>query len=96
MYKVEMTEIFQDWRNSLKDSKAVRAIRARLDHITLGHLGDTKPVGGGVFELRMHLSPGYRLYFVNKTGRIILLLCGGNKSSQSKDIARAQKLAREI
>ena len=67
----------------------------RLRTASLGHLGDTRPVGDGVFEMRIHYGPAYRLYFVREGESIIVLLCGGDKDSQRRDIARAKNLARE-
>jgi putative addiction module killer protein len=88
--------VFTKWFDSLKNSRAQRAIDARLRRAALGNLGDNKPVGCGVFEMRVNCGTAYRLYFVNKGIRWILLLCGGDKSSQQKDIKRAKELAKEV
>jgi putative addiction module killer protein len=95
VFQIQTTDTFADWLRHLRDSKAKARILARLDSVTLGNLGDTKMVGEGVRELRVHVGPGYRIYFA-QTGRIvILLLCGGDKSSQKRDIERAKRLLRE-
>lgn len=70
-------------------------IAARLDRLAAGHAGDVKPVGGGISELRLHYGPGYRIYFQERKGTIVLLLCGGDKSTQAKDIMTAKRLAEE-
>jgi putative addiction module killer protein len=70
-------------------------IAARLDRLATGHAGDVKPVGGGISELRLHYGPGYRIYFQERKGTIVLLLCGGDKSTQAKDIMTAKRLAEE-
>jgi putative addiction module killer protein len=70
-------------------------IASRLDALAFGHLGDCRPVGAGISELRIHYGPGYRIYFERRGEKIVLLLCGGNKDTQDKDIARAKQLAKE-
>jgi putative addiction module killer protein len=82
---------FDEWLRSLKDVRARAKIRVRLDRLSLGNLGDCKPVGNGVQELRIDFGPGYRLYFGQAGERLILLLCGGDKSSQAKDIEAAHE-----
>lgn len=82
---------FGEWLNSLRDPKARAKIAQRLNRVTLGNLGDEKPVGKGVYELRIHYGPGYRVYFAQIGTTIILLLCGGDKKTQSKDIELAQR-----
>jgi putative addiction module killer protein len=82
---------FIEWLESLKD-KAIRSrIKERLDRVALGNLGDHKSVGKGIAELRLQFGSGYRIYFGEDKGSIILLLCGGDKATQSKDIKKAQK-----
>lgn len=78
-----------EWLDRLKDKKAKARIALRILSIELGNLGDAKPVGGGVSELRIHVGPGYRIYFALKGKEVILLLAAGNKSSQKRDIAKA-------
>jgi putative addiction module killer protein len=96
VYEIELSHVFTKWFDSLRNSRAKRAIDARLRRAALGNLGDNKPVGDGVFEMRVNCGTAYRLYFVNKGTHWILLLCGGDKSSQPKDIKRAKELAKEI
>ena len=81
---------FSNWVNSLRDRRGQAAIDNRLRRIALGNLGDYKSVGGGVFELRVDTGPGYRVYFGRVGKIIILLLCGGDKSTQRRDIERAK------
>jgi putative addiction module killer protein len=89
------TAVFSRWLGGLKDHRAKAAIVFRLRQIAAGRWGDVKSVGGGVSELRWHIGPGYRVYFTRRGAQIVLLLAGGDKSSQAKDIAKAQKLAKE-
>ena len=94
-YRLDRTPVFVRWLKGLKDQRAKAAIVLRLSHMALGHLGDVKPVGEGVSELRWHLGPGYRVYFCRRGDRIIVLLAGGDKSTQARDIVRALALAKE-
>ena len=94
-YHLEQTSTFARWLKSLKDLQARAAIVLRLKQVQAGHLRDVKYVGGGVSELRWHLGPGYRVYFFKRGDEIIVLLAGGDKSTQQRDIARAQLLAKE-
>jgi putative addiction module killer protein len=82
---------FITWLNALRDRKAQHKIEIRLKRVELGNLGDYKSVGEGVYELRLDFGPGYRIYFVQIGVTIILLLCGGDKSTQDQDIQQAQK-----
>lgn len=82
---------FDDWIGGLRDHKAVAQIQRRIYRVQLGNLGDVKSVGGGVSELRIDVGPGYRVYFGQEGNKIVILLCGGDKSSQSKDIKQAQE-----
>ncbi len=82
---------FTIWLNALRDRQARARIRKRLDRIELGNLGDVKPVGEGVMELRIHYGSGCRVYFSLAGSRIVLLLCGGDKKTQDKDILRARQ-----
>lgn len=81
---------FVEWLESLKDVKVRYRIKERLDRVTLGNLGDYKALGDGLFELRLAFGAGYRIYYGENQENIILLLCGGNKSSQKKDIQKAK------
>lgn len=93
--RIVETMNFSRWLIGLKDNRAKAAIVFRLKHIAAGHWGDVKSVGGGVSELRWHIGPGYRVYFTRRGSDIVLLLAGGDKSSQAKDIAKAKELAKE-
>ena len=96
MFIFEATAVFREWLSSLRDTKAKARILSRIRSAELGNLGDCSPVGEGVSEMRIHYGPGYRLYF-KRTGDIVyLLLIGGNKSSQKRDIAAALKMAGDI
>lgn len=81
---------FRDWLHSLNDISGRAKIRIRLDRVRLGNLGDSRSVGEGVYELRVDYGPGYRIYFAREGEHIILLLMGGDKSTQTKDIAKAK------
>ena len=83
-------EPFTEWLKSLQDRRTRKSIRARIDRLRAGNLGDCRSVGDGVFELRFQFSPGYRIYFGEVDNTIILLLCGGDKSAQVRDIERAK------
>ena len=93
MIQLKQTETFQKWRTHLKDQRARAMIAARLDRLSQGHAGDVAPVGEGISELRIHYGPGYRVYFQKRGNTIIVLLCGGDKSTQAKDIKAATRLA---
>jgi putative addiction module killer protein len=94
--EVRRTAVFQNWFAQLRDVEAKARITVRIRRISLGNLGDAKPVGSGINELRIHHGPGYRIYFVRRGSELVILLCGGDKSGQSRDIARAKELAKEI
>jgi putative addiction module killer protein len=94
-YHLEQTSVLSRWLKSLKDLQAKADIVLPLKQVQAGHLGDVKSVGGGVSELRWHMGPGYRVYFCKHGDQIILLLAGDDKSTQLRDIARAQQLAKE-
>ena len=96
MIEVRQTEKFVDWFNSLKDIRARAKVQVRIDRLALGNPGDVKPVGQGVSELRIDYAGGYRVYFVQKGQQLIILLAGGDKSSQQRDIVYAQEIAWEI
>ncbi len=96
MYLIEKTDIFDAWLKNLKNDRAKAKILTKLKLITLGNLGDHKFVGAGVSEIRIDYGPGYRLYYTRRRNSIILLLVGGSKSSQKRDIAKAQKLREEL
>ncbi len=81
---------FREWLHGLRDRRARAKIRVRLNRVRLGNFGDAKPVGNGVYELRIPYGPGYRVYFARTGQRVVLLLCGGDKSTQKSDIAKAK------
>jgi putative addiction module killer protein len=90
------TDSFDDWFTTLRDIRAKVRIQARIDRAGLGNFGDSEPVGEGVSEMRIHFGPGYRVYFVQRGLEVVILLAGGDKSSQPKDIKRALDLARRL
>ncbi len=96
MREIRQTPIFRKWLDGLADQRAAERIAQRLVRLQSGLFGDVKPVGGGVSELRIDYGPGYRVYFVQQDRVLIILLCGGDKGSQSRDIARARILAAEL
>jgi len=82
---------FRKWLHSLRDIRARARIRVRLNRVRLGNLGDCKPIGEGVMELRLDFGPGYRVYFGQEGGFVVILLCGGDKGTQTRDIATAKQ-----
>jgi len=96
MIEVRQTEIFADWFTSLKDRKAKARIQARIDRMEMGNFGDVAPVGQGVSEMRIFYGAGYRVYFVQRGSIVVILLCGGDKSSQTSDINKAKKLVQQL
>ncbi len=96
MFSIRPLPEFTEWLNGLKDGPTKRRLVARLRKAQLGNLGDTKPVGQGMFEMREHFGPGWRMYYVQRGAVLIVMLGGGDKSTQSADIAAAQKLAANI
>jgi len=93
MFELKQTETFRKWRTELKDQRARALIASRLDRLAYGHTGDAKTVGNGINELRIHFGAGYRIYFQRQRKTVIVLLCGGDKSSQDSDIKKAKRLA---
>ena len=93
MLDVRETEEFSEWLAALRDSRAKAKVLVRIDRLSHGNPGDVAPVGEGVSELRINYGPGYRIYYVQRGKRYILLLAGGNKSTQDRDIARAKRLS---
>ncbi len=96
MFSIEQTSVFERWLAGLRDQSAYTRVRMQLLRFGQGQFGDAKPVGEGVSEARLHFGPGYRLYFCKRGREVILLLAGGDKSSQSSDIRQALALKREI
>ena len=91
--EIRQSEAFRKWRSRLKDQRVRAIIASRIDRLAFGHAGDVEPVGHGISELRIHYGPGYRVYFQKRGDIVIVLLCGGDKSTQDKDIKTAKKLA---
>jgi putative addiction module killer protein len=96
VFEVRESEIFSAWLQGLKDDKTRAIIAARIRRLAFGNPGDVRPVGGGISELRVDYGPGYRVYYVQRGAVLIVVLCGGDKKSQQRDIKLAQKLAREL
>jgi putative addiction module killer protein len=96
MIEIRQTEDFSRWLSGLRDRRARARIQIRLDRLRLGLVGDVKPVGEGVSELRVDYGPGCRAYFAQRGPALILLLAGGDKHTQHKDIKTALKLARDL
>jgi putative addiction module killer protein len=95
MFTVTRTQVFIDWLNDLKDRRAAARIAIRIERMEDGNFGDVKSVGEGVREMRIDYGPSYRAYFIQREKTIIVMLCGGDKKMQSRDIARAKALAKE-
>jgi len=95
-YQIKQTSVFKAWLKKLKDRQALKIIVLRLTRAVNGNLGDVKSLSGNLSEMRIFIGKGYRLYFTIKNGQILILLCGGDKSSQSKDIEKAKKLLSEL
>ena len=96
MLEIRQTERFGRWIARLKDRRARLAIAIRIDRMTAGHFGDVQAVGDGVKELRLHLGPGYRIYFIERSKQVIILLCGGDKKTQARDIEAAKAMVRAL
>lgn len=96
MVEVRKTKVFADWLDGLRDARAKARILVRLRRLSLGNFGDWKSVGSGVSELRVDYGPGYRVYLTRQGDSVVILLAGGTKKSQSRDIERAISLAQEL
>jgi len=96
MIEIRETDIYHDWFESLKDQRAKARIDVRIRRVSLGNFGDVGPVGKGVSEIRIDYGPGYRVYFTQHGNTLVILLCGGDKSTQAKDIQRAHELAQAL
>ena len=94
--EVWQSKLFKDWLLNLRDRTGRAKIVTRILRLARGNPGDVKSVGGGVFELRISFGPGYRVYYTHRGTRFVVLLCGGDKSSQEQDIRRAKKLAQDV
>lgn len=95
-YEVVKGDEFLRWLMRLRDKRAQARISVRLDRLEEGNFGDHRSVGGGISELRVNVGQGYRIYYTIRQQRIVILLCGGDKASQQRDIRRAQQKSREI
>jgi len=94
--EIRQTEVFAAWFRKLRHRRARARIQVRIDRLSLGNPGDSKPVGEGVSELRIDYGPGYRVYYVRRGDTLIVLLAGGDKGTQARDISTALKLARVL
>jgi putative addiction module killer protein len=94
--EVRQTEIFGGWLARLRDERARARINARIRRLTLGNPGDVRPIGSGISEMRIDYGPGYRVYFVQRQATVVVLLAGGDKDSQDRDIKLAHELARMV
>lgn len=93
MIEIIQSSTFSAWLTGLRDIKARARIHARIDRMAEGNFGDAEPVGEGISEARIHYGPGYRLYFIRRGQSLVVLLCGGDKSTQQKDIKQAKRIA---
>ena len=96
MFEIRRADRFDKWLKGLADKKAKALISDRIERLAQGHMGDAKVVGNGVTELRVHFGPGYRVYITQGGATFIVLLCGGEKRSQVRDIERAIEMARKL
>jgi putative addiction module killer protein len=96
MLTIRETNYFKDWIKGLNDKVSQSIINARIRRLSAGNFGDTKSVGGNVFELRIDFGPGFRVYFTRRKRTVVILLCGGAKSGQSQDIETAKRIAQSI
>jgi len=96
MLEISLSNAFKDWLLDLRDVQGKAKILTRIRSVSLGNLGDVEPVGEGVSELRIHCGPGYRIYFTKRGKAMVLLLVGGDKSSQKKDIKLARQMAKSL
>jgi putative addiction module killer protein len=95
MVEVLASDEFNTWLESLRDAHAKVRITVRLSRVELGNFGDVKAVGAGISEMRISYGPGYRIYFMQRGTTVVVLLCGGDKSTQRKDIARAKEMSKD-
>ncbi|HPX62089.1 MAG TPA: type II toxin-antitoxin system RelE/ParE family toxin [Deltaproteobacteria bacterium] len=96
MIEIRKTEHFANWLDNLRDIQAKARVLVRVERLASGNAGDVKPVGEGVSEMRISYGPGYRVYFIQRGSELIVLLAGGDKSSQSRDIKTAISLAQNL
>jgi putative addiction module killer protein len=96
MLRINETEAFADWMNRLRDARAKAKIASRIDRLRFGNPGDVAPVGEGVSEMKINYGPGYRVYYATRGRDLVILLCGGDKATQDRDIKRAKAMAAEL
>lgn len=96
MIEIRKTELFAKWLDNLRDIQAKARVLVRIERLASGNAGDVKPVGEGILEMRINYGPGYRVYFIQRGSELIILLAGGDKSSQSRDIKSAIRLAQNL
>lgn len=96
MIEIRKTDLFANWLDNLRDIQAKARVLVRIERLASGNVGDVKPVGEGVSEMRINFGPGYRVYFVQRGSELIILLAGGDKSSQPRDIKAAIRLAQKL
>jgi putative addiction module killer protein len=94
MKKIRKTSIYKKWHKNLRDKTGKALIDARINRLVVGNAGDSAPIGEGLSELRIHFGPGYRVYYRDSGEEIVILLCGGDKSTQQSDISRAKEIAK--
>jgi putative addiction module killer protein len=92
MVLIRKTNLFMKWLTGLRDQKAIARIQIRIDRLALGNPGDVRPVGSGISEMRIDYGPGYRVYFSQRGSEIVILLCGGDKTTQTSDIEKAKRV----
>ena len=95
MFQIKKTEYFSKWHDKIKDARARMKIHFRIIQVELGNFGDFKSVGDGIYEMRIHYGPGYRIYYTKEDDVVVLLLVGGDKSTQQRDIEKAKELKNE-
>lgn len=95
VFEVYKSASFERWIRGLKDRQAARRVNVRIDRLAAGNAGDADSVGDGISEMRIHYGPGYRVYFMRRGTLVVVLLCGGDKGSQQRDIERAKRIARD-
>ena len=95
MIEIRTTDKYTKWFDVLKDKKTQAIIDMHIDRMKLGNFGNSEPIGNGLSELKIHYQAGFRIYYKNQNGKIVILLCGGDKSTQKEDILKAHKIAQE-